>query len=254
MGPSNSHRLLRGWGDAPAVRPHRRPAYEIAAVGLLVLWNVLANTVVPEGIEIPFSLAAAGGLVLIARRAGVGWSRLGMAEPDLRPGLKVGAVAMGVVAIAVVLIGLPSVTRDVLADDRFVGVGTSELLFETLVRIPLATAIGEEVAFRGVLLGLLLVWMSPWRAVAISSAMFGLWHILPGIAALETASGIDAGGSLGVRIGGVAAQVVVTALAGIVFCWLRFRGRHVAAPIGAHAALNAVSFLVGWLIVQNAWA
>jgi membrane protease YdiL (CAAX protease family) len=38
---------------------------------------------------------------------------------------------------------------------------------------------------------------------------------------------------------GVAGSVVVTAVAGLGFCWLRLRFGHLAAPVVAHAGMNA---------------
>jgi membrane protease YdiL (CAAX protease family) len=51
--------------------------------------------------------------------------------------------------------------------------------YQTLVRIPLGTVVLEEVAFRGVVLGLggsAYGWV--WATV-LSAALFGMWHALP---------------------------------------------------------------------------
>ena len=53
------------------------------------------------------------------------------------------------------------------------------LLYELGVSIVLVTVIPEEFAFRGVLLGSALRLWGPWRASLITSALFGLWHVLP---------------------------------------------------------------------------
>ena len=45
-------------------------------------------------------------------------------------------------------------TRGFFQDERARGGGARHVLFETLVRIPLGTALPEEVIFRGSLLGL----------------------------------------------------------------------------------------------------
>ena len=50
----------------------------------------------------------------------------------------------------------------------------------------LLTAIPEEFAFRGVLLGSGLRLWGPWRASLITSALFGLWHIAPVMAHAAT--------------------------------------------------------------------
>ena len=65
------------------------------------------------------------------------------------------------------------------ADDRVRAESRREVAYETLARIPIGTALFEEVAFRGVLTGLLLRTMAAGPAYAVSSAVFGLWHVLP---------------------------------------------------------------------------
>jgi membrane protease YdiL (CAAX protease family) len=89
--------------------------------------------------------------------------------------------------------------------------------------------------------------------VFLSSALFGLWHVLPGIEALETTTASElSSGVLGAL--SVAGQVLVTGLAGGVFAWLRLHSGSLAAPVLAHWGLNGVAYFAGWLIVQNGWA
>jgi membrane protease YdiL (CAAX protease family) len=241
------------WRAAPA-RPDRRPTPEFVIVAVLAVWNILNNTAMPQPIEVPWNLAAVVLLVIVARRAtGASWDDLGLARSALGGGARLGAAAAASIILAVVAAAALPPVRSFFADGRFAGVDAAELSYETLVRIPLATALSEEVAFRGVLVGVLLAWMSPLRVVVVSSALFGLWHVLPALDALETTSAMDATGSVAVTLGAVAGQVVVTGLAGAGFCWLRLRSRHIAAPTLAHWALNAVSFSIGWLIVRNGW-
>ena len=229
----------------------RVPVLVSVLIVVLVAWNLLAH-VSPPGSQLPISVIGVLGLVLIARRAGLEWADIGLARRNLGNGMRVGAIAAGVLVLVLIAAAAIPDTRSVLADGRFVGMELPRVLYETLVRIPLAVALAEEIAFRGVLLGVLMTRTTVVRAVVISSALFGLWHILPGISALESASGIVEASSAGAVIGLVAVQVVVTGLAGVVFSWLRLRGGHVASSILVHAPLNSVSFAIGWFAVQNA--
>ena len=69
-------------------------------------------------------------------------------------------------------------TNGFLHDSR-AQISGGRLLYELGVSIVLLTAIPEELAFRGVLLGSALRLWGPWRASLITSALFGLWHIAP---------------------------------------------------------------------------
>ena len=49
-------------------------------------------------------------------------------------------------------------------------------------------------------------------------------------------------------VGAVLASVAATALAGLGFSWLRFRGDSVVAPVVVHAALNSSAFAAARLV------
>jgi membrane protease YdiL (CAAX protease family) len=100
---------------------------------------------------------------------------------------------------------------------------------------------------------MLMLWLSPLRATLLASALFGLWHVLPAISALDT-SALDVADSDAIEAGAVAGQVLVTTLAGIGFSWLRFRGRHILAPALAHWAVDGAALVAGWLVFRNGWA
>ena len=252
-GPFQGRWLPSKWFEPPSLRPERLPSFEILVVAVLFFWNLAVNLVVPEAGA--FAVVASGLAVLLflGRRSGAGWDQLGL-DPGLwSRGLRLGALGVGVVAGVVVVAGLLPATRDLLADDRFIGVSTGEMVYEVFVRIPLVTALGEELAFRGVLLGLLLAWYSPFRAAVLSSALFGLWHVLPGVDALETTTATEfSAGVMGAV--SVAGQVLVTGFAGMVFGWLRLRGGSILAPVLTHWGLNGTAYVAGWLIVSNSWA
>ena len=78
-----------------------------------------------------------------------------------------------------------------LADEKITGTGRAEAAFETFVRIPLETALAEEIIFRGVLLGLGLRSRTPVGAVVSSSIWFGLWHVYPTLGSLGRGGGGD---------------------------------------------------------------
>jgi len=119
------------------------------------------------------------------------------------------------------------------------------------VSIVLLTAIPEEFAFRGVLLGSALRLWGPWRASLITSALFGLWHIAP---TLHTMSDISTVRGIATSAGGrvllVLGSVAVTFVAGLIFCWLRLRSRSLIAPIMAHVATNGLALTVAWFAVH----
>ena len=142
------------------------------------------------------------------------------------------------------------VTNGFLHDSRAQITG-GRLLYALGVSIVLLTAIPEEFAFRGVLLGSALRLWGPWRASLITSALFGLWHIAP---TLHTMRDNRAVGGAAATTGGqvllVLGSIAVTFVAGLAFCWLRLRSRSLIAPIMAHAATNGLALTVAWFAVH----
>jgi membrane protease YdiL (CAAX protease family) len=107
----------------------------------------------------------------------------------------------------------------------------------------------EELVFRGALLGLIARRRSGITAAIATSALFGLWHILPTLDRIGSNPGTrDAQGDHLRIIAVVIAACTATTGAGLGFSWLRFRSRSVVAPILVHIAPNAAGFLGGWVV------
>jgi uncharacterized protein len=127
-----------------------------------------------------------------------------------------------------------------LLSDRRAVMPPGGVLYQATLRIPLGTAVFEEVAFRGVLFALLVRTMGTASAMAVSSVVFGLWHVPPTMVALQV-NGVVVSSAAGV--GAIAGAVLVTTVAGMMFCWLRERSGSLLAPILAHWATNSLGLL-----------
>jgi membrane protease YdiL (CAAX protease family) len=88
-----------------------------------------------------------------------------------------------------------------------------------------------------------------WAGLA-SALLFGLWHILPTIDTLDVNPAGDLfSGIMGVTIAAGSA-VAGTALAGLVFLWLRLRANSTIASILAHTAINSFALLAALFVVR----
>lgn len=215
-----------------------------AVLAILGATNLVLNAVVPSGAYIPAILAAAVVGVIAARKGGATLDDLGLAPGRARRSLLVGLGIGGVIATSVfVSLAVPGL-RDLFRDDRAAGLSAGDLAYQALVRIPLGTALGEELLFRGVGLGVGLRRWSLAGAIGVSSVLFGLWHILPALDSHSTNS-VATGVPMPLLI---VATVGITALAGVGLAGLRIRTGHVAAPIVAHAALNAAALIAAAVV------
>jgi len=218
------------------------------AVVFLAAWNPMVNRALPPAWYVPANLVVAGALVALARASGAGPADLGLSRSTARSGLRLGLKGAAVVAAGVGLgLAIPG-TRPLFADGRYEGVSGAGLAYQALVRIPLGTVVLEEVAFRGVLLGVFARRSGRARAVAASSILFGVWHVLPTLDALEANQLAAAAPS---RLAAVAGAVVLTGLAGVVFCALRLRSGSLVAPAVVHLATNSLGVLAAGVALSH---
>ncbi len=211
-------------------------------VAVLALLNVADIRVAHASLVL--GPACVAGLTAVARLAGLSWNDLGLGPGTWRPGIKWAAAAIAAVGLVLAVGAALPVTREVFRDARY-RLGGGSALLTALVLIPVGTVLVEEVAFRGVLWGLLRRIRGTGTATVVSSALFGLWHVLPslGLATDNEAIGGTVGRGRSAQAATVLATVLFTALAGVVFCELRRRSGSVLASAGLHWATNALSVL-----------
>jgi membrane protease YdiL (CAAX protease family) len=214
----------------------------IAVVAVLAVLNVVDIRVAHASLVA--GPVCAAGLVVIARLAGLSWRDLGLGAGTWRPGMRWAAVVIAVVGLVLAAAAALPLTREAFRDTRY-RLEWGNALLTALVLIPLGTVLVEEVAFRGVLWGLLRRVRGTGTATVVSSALFGLWHVLPslGLAADNEAIGGAVGRGRSAQAATVLATVLFTALSGVVFCELRRRSGSILASAGLHWATNALSVL-----------
>ncbi|WP_059035884.1 CPBP family intramembrane glutamic endopeptidase [Gordonia desulfuricans] len=194
-------------------------------------------------------LGVAVAVTIAVRLAGLSWGDLGLSRHTLGRGIRWAVVIVVVVAvIAAVGVALPF-TRELFRNDAYADL--PEALFAAGVLIPLQTVIGEELLFRGALLGALLRVSSTRGALGIQALLFGAWHV-------GSSQGLTAGND-GLReivgdgtfasLVGVLLAVAVTAAAGALLGWSRLRSGSLLAPMALHWAANGI----GAVAAAMAW-
>ena len=229
----------------PPGHPSRRLGLVLGAVLAILAAVNVADKFGPRHTSLVAGPTVALGLILLGRRAGLSWYDLGLSRRTLLPGLKyaVGAV-LAVVVVYAIGVALP-VTRPAFHDVRY-HLHPGAALLTAFIVVPLGTVLLEEVAFRGVLLGLINRHRGAAWASITSSVLFGLWHILPSLRlgqanrAVGAALGTDATG----RVLAVLAAVGFTAVAGLLLCELRRRSGSLLAAAALHWATNGLGLLL----------
>jgi membrane protease YdiL (CAAX protease family) len=209
----------------------------------LAAYNNVANLWPPFNhlAYVPVNVAAATLLLGVAVGVlGLSASQLGLGGVTLADAA-IGAALGAGLGLPLLLAARTRRGARLLADRRVRHLRGRALAYQTLVRVPLGTALLEELAFRGVL-------FAAWRdegvpvAAAVSCAVFGLWHVAPAATMLRVNVSGAATSSL---VRAVAVTVVVTAGAGAALLWLRIETGSLAAPFAVHATLNSLATLAG---------
>ncbi|USQ85536.1 CPBP family intramembrane metalloprotease [Streptomyces phaeoluteigriseus] len=232
---------------------HLRPVGTWTAVGLTLAVLVATNLAVHRWGDVPGLVTAVLVSVLllaVLHWADGTWDDAGLAPGTFARGARWALTLIGLVGLVYLAGALLPATRTLFEDQRYEDMSGSELLLRAFVLVPVGTVLLEEIAFRGVLYGLVrrargVVW-----ATVVSSLLFGLWHVLPSLhlaaskPALNSVFGDSAFGAAVAVMG----AVLFTAAAGVLFCELRRRSGSLLAPMGLHWAVNALGYLFGFLL------
>ena len=124
--------------------------------------------------------------------------------------------------------------------------------YELLFRVPFGTAFSEEVIFRSVLLGLLLVNHPNSIAIFVSAILFGLWHIFPTLKNLENNDTLHQKNNPNKQTSNLIAtitNVVSTILIGIFFAIVAIETQSFIATWVIHTTINGISIFCGYFLV-----
>ena len=210
---------------------------------VIVAYNNVVNRWAPfhGAAYVPLNLTFTG-IVTVATATTLSLSRseLGL-EGDI------GDVGVSLAAVAIFGVGAFALARSRyahrIADRRVANLRGPKLAFYVLARIPLGTALTEEVLFRGVLFA---VWsdvgMSSFGAAMFASLAFGLWHVSPTIIGMHIN---DPQASRHKLWAALAGAVLLTTVAGLGLTWWRLRTGGLVAPIVLHGGINSMGALAG---------
>lgn len=211
-----------------------------AAVAPLAAYALLFQTAVyislPSRLRTlwaPVVIGSVGASVALAAGLIFGFDTIGFAGTDPGVALFWGLGAIFTTSLVAATMFSRPPLRVELADPRLGDLSRRQAATQILVRIPVLTALIEEVFFRGVLHAALVAIYPTEIALWLGAGLFGLWHIGPGMdqaAASDKTRWAGAIHTLG--------TVLVTTLAGAFLVWLRIETGSIWAPFAVHAGVN----------------
>ncbi|MFI1439265.1 lysostaphin resistance A-like protein [Streptomyces fructofermentans] len=222
-------------------------------MGLTVAVLAATNLAVHRSGDLPGLVIAVGVSALllgVLRWAGGTWQDAGLGPGTWARGARWALTLIGLVAVVYLAGALLPATRTLFEDQRYEGLTGGDLLLRAFVLVPVGTVLLEEIAFRGVLYGLVRRARGAVWATAVSSLLFGTWHVLPSLhlsTAKPALTSVFGESALGASLA-VLGAVLFTGAAGVLFCELRRRSGSLLAPMGLHWAVNALGYLFGHLL------
>lgn len=226
-------------------RPGRERAFAVTAAAVLAIYNnVVGWRRWHDRWYVPLNACATGAVLAAAAASGLTNADIGLGPGSWRLG-RAGTLWVGATAAGWLLFAAVPATRPVLADKRSASLRGRKVVYQAAVRIPIGTVLWEEVAFRGVLQASLRRVLPRPAAIAVTSGIFGLWHLRPTWQALRTNGLAD---DRGHALAGVGAGLAVTAAGGALLSCLRERSGGLAAPIALHLITNSGAAVAAWAV------
>jgi membrane protease YdiL (CAAX protease family) len=179
---------------------------------------------------------AVGTLLIVlaaARWSGMPWREMGIARAGSTRSALIGIAAGFALAILTVT-ALHFAARVTYRPVQ--GETVTALILHAFVGVPLLTALPEELAFRGLLLGLAMRQLSPVKATALVSAVFVAWHL---VIQAQTLALTNLAGPWMLTLAWGAALAGLFA-GGLGFAFLRLSTHNLAGAVTAHWLFVAV--------------
>jgi membrane protease YdiL (CAAX protease family) len=216
-----------------------------AIVGVLI--TMIGFQLLTRGVEgapyIIAGIATTGAIALIAWRHHLTATAVGLGRASWLTGALWSVAIVLVVGTVIGFAGSHPRLHHLFADARVTRVSGAVTTRKVLLDIPFGTVLIEEFAFRGVMLALVTLEASTAWAVAVTSVLFGLWHVG---AALDMHDAHDA--ATGASWTTVLSTVVFTGLTGLGFAVLRLWTNSLFPPSALHWAANGSGVVVGWFL------
>ncbi len=220
------------------------PPKNILIIASLFIFSLLASWIiysVDSKYRLLTSLLLMLGIVVISIFLEVTPKQMGIETASLKQGV---LTALPFMLTIIGIMGIVYIVRPATFLDVRYNQDLSVMLYSLFIILPLTTVLLEELFFRGLFFGYLLDVTTQLGAIILSSLAFGLWHFFT--SKNVTLEGISVTPVL-VSVG----VVVVTAIAGAFFLWLRIRGNNLITPVLVHWTINATGVVLSYLAWQQ---
>jgi membrane protease YdiL (CAAX protease family) len=214
---------------------------DVVVIAAILAYGTILARFIPRKAHIRSNVLAALATIAFGLFLGLSLPQMGLTLDGVKNVIVISALATIVIFLVTFAMSFLPFLKHIFLGESFANARVRSVFFEAGFRIPLGTALVEEILFRGVLLGVLLQSYSPLTSSIIAAAVFGLWHIAPSINSIESNTAVQERmrtKSLRAK-GSVAGIVFVTFTAGMFFNWLRIISGTILTTWLVHWAINS---------------
>lgn len=226
---------------------------ELAFIVFILLYSYAITHFVPKKYYSFVNIFLALGAIVFGLTLGnLSLSLIGLDTQNILHSLLIGALICTPVILLICAIALNPKFSKHFYEVPSRNYNRKTFAYELLFRIPFGTAFSEEVIFRSVLLGILLVNHSNSIAIIVSAILFGLWHVFPTLKNLENNDTLNFDKISKRQKRGIITTVInvlSTTLIGVIFGVITIRTRSFMATWMIHTTINGISILCGYFLV-----
>ena len=222
---------------------------------LVLLSNSLALFIYAASIDrrfvyVPWALIVLTAALWWARGHNrLSWADIGLSEGSWRRSAVFGIVTgLGLAVPLVIFLAFPFLLSQPVHYREIQNLDVVGLLWRLGVELSIATALTEEILFRGILQALFKRSLNTTQAIISTNVVFALWHlVINALSVNQNVLVLPLIPTVAAQVIGYLGSLIVVGIGGLVFSVLRERTNHLAGSIGLHWVTVAAMTLLIYL-------
>jgi uncharacterized protein len=223
------------------------------SLALVLLSNAVALSIFATGIDrqlvyVPWALLLLAVALWWARASvGLSWAEIGLTGGAWKRSAALGTLSGLAVAVPLVIfLAFPFLLGQAVQYGEIQNLDVSGLAWRLGVELTLATAVTEEILFRGILQALFKRSLSTLRALISANVAFALWHLVPNALSIQqNPVALPLIPPVAAQVLGYLGSLVAVGAGGLILSILRQRTNHLAGSIAMHwVAVAAMTLFI----------
>lgn len=225
------------------------------SLALVLLSNGMALFIYATGVDrqlvyVPWALVLLTVVLWWARGSGrLSWAEMGLSGGEWRRSALFGTVSgLGLAVLVVIFLAFPFLLAQPVRYREIQNLDAIGLLWRLGVELTIATALTEEILFRGILQALFKRSLNTTRALISTNVVFAMWHlVINALSVQQNMLALPLIPTVAAQVVGYLGSLIAVGIGGLILSVLRERTNHLAGSIGLHWVTVAAMTLLIYL-------